>query len=114
MFRSFTNSKDMLKYLRVSLGTKLGYEDVGILVKDITTKLFQESNMFFSLSPNVAGKDLLSFGNADIFFYNPPSNSLVMKVLEAPDSKPMVFSHIRDNVGFSEGIDNLSPVSFCY
>lgn len=66
--------------------------------------------MFFSVSPNIAGKDLLSSGNADIFFYNPPSNSLVMKVLQAKEIAPVIYSHIRENVGFSEGIDNLSPV----
>lgn len=97
--------------LRASLGTFLGYEDVGMLVKDTTTKLFQNSNMFFSLSPNVAGKDLLSFGNPNLFYYNPPSDSLVMKVLGSKDANPLIFSHIRDNPMFAEGIDNLSPVA---
>ena len=100
-----------MKNLRLGLCQQLGFEDVGLLVKDVTSPLFQESNIFFSISPNVAGEKLLNHDKVDLFFYNPPANSIVMNILSSEKSL-LLISNPRGTVAFQEEIDNLSPVVF--
>lgn len=113
LFRSFKSTKEMLRNLRYGICELMGYEDVGILVKDIANPLYKESSIYFSLSPNVPSKDLLSAPNMELFYYNPPSNSLTMNMLDGRISSPTVYQNPRDRQPYYEGIDNLSPVVYC-
>lgn len=100
----------MLFTLRSGLAEVLGYEDVGILVKDATTPAVSDSNVFCSLSPNISADRLNKSGNYDLFYYNPPSNSLASHLMEGKAANPTVYANPRDCFPYYEGIDNLSPV----
>jgi hypothetical protein len=100
----------MMRNLRSGICSLMGYEDIGILVKDITNPLHKDSSIYFSLSPNIPASLLPTATNIELFYYNPPSNSLSMGMLDGKIKSPVVYQNPRDRHPYYEGIDNLSPV----
>jgi len=84
----------MMKELRKNLAKILAYEDVALLVRDITDPLNKES--FFGLSPHLSAEKIDSYEKIDLFYYNPPNSCLSMIAYNANISKTFVHQKRKD------------------
>jgi len=126
---------DVLKELRVSLSRNSGYEDVALLVRDITNPIMKDQ--FLALTPTLTGQALATHDRISLSYFNPPINCLSMLAYASPQppgpesslddnllesikklrregtpqpASPLLINNPRNLVNFHQGIDNLSPI----